>query len=191
LPAGEVVFHRDDPSDFLYLLRSGSVVILLTTVDGRELVVNESCPGECIDELAVAGCQPHTMDAVTRKPSELVMIPRADLLAVLGQEPLLVRSMLESAARWLRASSDRESALAFLDAPARLALMLLKLDHEASSVGYLTASQEELAQFIGVTRQTAARILGEWRRAGWIFTGRGRVALLNRQALRRLIEEPQ
>ena len=51
--------------------------------------------------------------------------------------------------------------------------------------GYVKVSQEELAQRIGVTRQTAARVLGQWRRAGWIITGRGVIMLVDHLALRR------
>lgn len=189
LAEGETLFRRDDPADYLYVVRSGSISSLLATLDGRELVINETCPGECLGELAVATGQLHPVDAVARKPSELVSIPRIDFVAALDEEPGLIHSMLQNLARWQRASMDRESALAFLDAPARIALMLLKLDHESAEIGYLTVSQEELAQFVGITRQTAARILGDWRRAGLIFTGRGRIALLNRNVLRRIAED--
>jgi CRP-like cAMP-binding protein len=88
-------------------------------------------------------------------------------------------------AQRLRSSAERESALAFEDAPARLASTLLKLDYENRALGYMTISQEELAQHIGITRQTAAKILGKWRRAGWIITGRGKIVALDRAALRR------
>ncbi|MGE5140874.1 MAG: Crp/Fnr family transcriptional regulator [Rudaea sp.] len=184
-----VLFNKDDPATFLHILRSGLVTSVLMTPDGRELVINESCSGETIGEVAAATSQPYWANAITRGPAELVLIPTPDFAAALAEEPRIMVNMLGNLAGWLRTSTERESALAFLDAPARLALLLLKLDREASSIGYLTISQEELAQYVGVTRQTAARVLGQWRRAGWIFTGRGRVALLNRNALRRLTEE--
>ena len=44
-------------------------------------------------------------------------------------------------------------------------------------------SQEEVAQRTGLTRQTVARFLGEWRRNGWLLTGRGQIELLDRAAL--------
>jgi CRP-like cAMP-binding protein len=67
--------------------------------------------------------------------------------------------------------------------------MLLQLDRQASAEGYLTIGQEELAQRVGLTRQTVAKTLGKWRRAGWLITGRGKIVLLNRAALRRQAEE--
>lgn len=100
-----------------------------------------------------------------------------------------MRRLLETTARRLRTSSERESALAFLDAPARLARVLLDLDLQATDDGFITIGQEELAQHVGLARQTAAKTLGQWRRAGWLVTGRGKIVPLNRAALRRLAEE--
>jgi hypothetical protein len=45
-----------------------------------------------------------------------------------------------------------------------------------------------LAGHVGLARQTAAKTLGHWRRAGWIVTGRGKIVLLNRAALRRVAQ---
>ena len=89
----------------------------------------------------------------------------------------------------MRGSSERESALAFLDAQARLARLLLQLEQEAPEKGYVTISQEELAQRTGQTRQTVAKALGRWRRAGWLITGRGHIMLLKRSAFAQLEQE--
>jgi DNA-binding transcriptional regulator YhcF (GntR family) len=53
----------------------------------------------------------------------------------------------------------------------------------------VTISQEDLAQRTGLARQTVAKTLGQWRRAGWLVTGRGKILLLNHAALRQKAEE--
>jgi CRP-like cAMP-binding protein len=80
-------------------------------------------------------------------------------------------------------SGKRESALAFLDAQARLARLLLELEEQEQHKGYVTISQDELAHRTGLIRQTVAKALGKWRRAGWLITGRGHILILNRKAL--------
>ena len=86
----------------------------------------------------------------------------------------------------LQRSSEREGALAFMDAQARLARLLLELDKQEHEKGYITISQEELANHTGLIRQTVAKALGKWRRDGWLITGRGRIMLLNHKALEEL-----
>jgi CRP-like cAMP-binding protein len=191
LSKGYVLFSQGDPGDAAFIVRSGCISILLSTPEGRELVINEMRPGDCFGELALLTGQPRSAGAVAREASEVVVIPRQEFLAEVEAEPRLMMHLLGTIAQRLRLGSERESALAFLDAPARLARILLQLDREASAEGFVTISQEEIAQRIGVARQTAAKTLGQWRRAGWIVTGRGKIVLLNRAALRRRAQETQ
>jgi CRP-like cAMP-binding protein len=185
VPRQQYVFYQDDPGDVAYVVSAGRVAILLTTDDGRELVINELGAGECFGELALLTQSPRSASAVARTNCELIRLPRAEFLSELEHQPKLMRHVLEVTAQRLRASTERERALAFLDAPARLARVIVAMDRAASDRGYLTISQDELAQYIGAARQTTAKILGQWRRAGLILTGRGKLVVLDRAALRR------
>ena len=188
VPRGSYLFFQGDPAEALYVVRAGSFAILLSSPDGRELVINEMRYGDCFGELGLLTGHPRSTAAVARAPgdSEVLVIPRGAFLAILETEPSLSRRLLETMAQRLRASSEREGALAFLDAQARLARVLLGLDDQASERGYVTISQEELAQRTGLTRQTVAKALGRWRRRGWLITGRGHIMLLNRTELEQL-----
>ena len=186
---GQAVFYQADPSEKVYLLRSGLVSIVLESPDGREMVINEMHAGDIFGELGLLTRQPRSTSAIARTDSELLALPRQAFLGTLEGEPGLARRILELTANRLRGSSERESALAFLDAQARLARLLLQLEQQAPEKGYVTISQEELAQRTGQTRQTVAKALGHWRRAGWLITGRGHIMLLKRAAFEQLEQE--
>jgi CRP-like cAMP-binding protein len=183
---GTPIFFQGDAAEAAYLVCSGWITILLTSADGRELVINEMRAGDCFGELALLTGQPRSTGAVARLESLLLVLPRSAFLAIVDSEPRLARRLLDTTAQRLSISSERESALAFLDAQARLARVLIHLDHLASEKGYVTVSQEELAQRTGQTRQTVAKALGKWRRSGWLVTGRGRIMLINHAALEKL-----
>lgn len=183
------IFDKDDPGDAAYVVRKGTIAITLNSVDGRELVIYEMHPGDCFGELALLTNQPRSAGAIAREASEVLAIPRAEFMAELSAQPQVMRHLNEIIAQRLRQSTERESALAFLDADTRLARILLHLDRQSSSEGYVTISQDELSKRTGVARQTAAKTLGKWRRAGWIITGRGRIVVLDHGALRRLAEK--
>jgi len=185
----QFVFSQSDPSENFYIIRSGDISILLGSADGRELVINEMRMGDFLGELGLLTKQPRSTSAVARIDSELLVFPGHAFLKILDAEPLLVRRILEIIAHRLRSSTERESALAFWDAQARLARILLQLEKQETEKGYVTISQEELAQRTGLTRQTAAKILGRWRRAGWLITGRGHILLLKHAELSKLEKE--
>jgi CRP-like cAMP-binding protein len=188
VPRHSYLFYQDDEGDAAYVIRTGVIAILLATDDGRELVINDLRAGDCFGELALLTNAPRSASAFARQETQVIVLPRAEFLTELERQPRLMRHTLDVTAQRLRASTERERALAFLEAPARLAGVLLELDRAASDKGFITLSQDELAQHIGVTRQTAAKILGQWRRAGWILTGRGKLVVLDRAALRRLVK---
>jgi CRP-like cAMP-binding protein len=186
LPKGAVLFFQDDPAEAVYVVRSGSVMIILSNPDGRELVIGEARTGEAFGELALIAGGERSMNAVTNERCELLVIPGATFLKMMETEPVLMRCLLKITAERLYRSAEREAALAFLDAPARLARVLHQIDLQDPERGYLTVSQEELARRTGLTRQTVAKCLGRWRRQGWLLTGRGRVVLLDHAALEKI-----
>jgi CRP/FNR family transcriptional regulator, cyclic AMP receptor protein len=186
---GQFIFFQSDSSEKVYIVRSGLVSIVLESPDGREMVINEMHPGDFFGEVGVLTRQSRSTSAIARTEGVLLELPRQAFLGILEAEPALARRILEITANRLRNSSEREGALAFLDAQARLARLLLQLEQQATEKGYVTISQEELAQRTGQTRQTVAKALGRWRRAGWLITGRGHIMLLNRAAFVKLEQE--
>jgi len=183
---GEILFFQSDPSETAYIVRTGNISIILNSPDGREMVINEMHSGDLFGELGLLTNMPRSTSAIARTKSELLVIARHAFMSVVEQEPKLALRMLEITANRLQVSGKRESALAFLDAQARLARLLLELEALEKDKGYVTISQEELAHHTGLIRQTVAKALGKWRRAGWLITGRGRILILNRKALEAL-----
>jgi len=133
-------------------------------------------------ELGVLTKQPRSTRAMARADSDILVIPYDAFLGVVDAEPQLACRILEVTAQRLQRSGAREGALGFMDAQARLARLLLELDKQEKEAGYLTISQDELADRTGLIRQTVAKALGNWRRHGYLLTRRGRVVLLKEMA---------
>lgn len=191
---GVFLFYQNDPADTAFLLWSGEMSIVLSSADGREMIIAEVRPGECFGEVSLLTTGQRTAGALAREDSVVLEMAAKAFLSVLDEEPALAREMLKIATLRLSRAQKRESALAFLDAPARIARVLLELDDLdklGSDKGYIILSQEEVAQRTGLTRQTVAHNLGQWRRRDWILTGRGRIMILNRAALNRIREQNQ
>lgn len=191
---GVFLFYQHDSADAVFILWSGEMSVVLSSADGREMIIDEMQSGDCFGEVALLTTGQRSAGVVAREDSVTLEITAKAFLSVLDVEPALAREMLKIATQRLSKAQKRESALAFLDAPARVARVLLELDdldRLGSDKGYITLSQEEVAQRTGLTRQTVAHNLGQWRRRDWILTGRGRIMILNRVALSRIREQNQ
>lgn len=181
LKRDEVLFLKGDPGDALYAVRRGQVRISTGTASGRRLTLNLLSPGDVFGEIALLDGRERTADAAATESSELLVIRRADFLELLRQEPELgirIIAFLCDRIRWM---SERMEETVLQPLPARLAQRLLSLADDLGSELHL--SQEELAVFVGATRESVNRQLQAWRRSGLVQLGRGRVHLLDRAGL--------
>ena len=183
IPKGYVLFSQSEDADAVYVVRSGCIALILTTSNGKELIINEMRAGDCFGELSLLTDQSRSTGAMAREDTHVIRIPRDEFLRELATESEFMRQILRTTAERLRVSSERESALAFLDAPTRLARGILMQDKEGGSKGIITISQDELGRRVGLSRQTVAKILGQWRRSGIIRTGRRKIELLKPAAI--------
>ena len=188
-----VVFMRGDPGDALYGVVTGRVRITASASGGKEVFLNVMEPGDAFGEIALLDGQPRTANAMTASPAELIVIQRAQFLTLVQKEPKLAVHLIELLCKRVRWTSEQMEDSSLLDAPARLAKRLLSL---ASSQGRATPegaqlriSQEQLAQFLGLSRQIVNKHLQTWKRKNWITLGRGRVVVTNERALRNLTRQ--
>ena len=114
---------------------------MLTSPDGRELILNVMRPGDYFGELGLLTGRPRSADAIVRQAAELIAIPRQAFLDVLECEPRLARRLLETTAYRLSRTSESQNSLAFLDAQARLARVLLEMDRQNEEKGYITPAE--------------------------------------------------
>jgi len=190
---GEIVFSQGDAGDALYGVVTGRIRISAGAADGREIFLNIIEPGDTFGEIALLDGGSRTAAAVATMDSELVSIRREHFLAVLEREPRVALELLRLCGERLRWTSGQVEDAALLDVPARLAKRLLSLVHmhgqQAPNRVTLRISQEELANFLGVSRQVVNQYLQGWKRHGWVDVGRGSVTVLNEAALRNVAQE--
>jgi CRP/FNR family transcriptional regulator, cyclic AMP receptor protein len=185
-----VVFMRGDPGDALYGVVTGRVRISASAAGGKEVFLNIMEPGDAFGEIALLDGQPRTAAATTLAPTELMIIRREDFLGLVKREPQLAVHLIELLCKRVRWTSEQMEDSSLLNVPARLAKRLLSLatshGRKMESGAQVKLSQEDLAQFLSLSRQIVNKHLQTWKRQGWISLGRGSITLLDERALRNL-----
>lgn len=185
---GEIIFSKGDPGDALYAVVSGKIRISAGAADGREMSLNIMEPGDTFGEIALLDGGTRTAAATATVASELVSIRRDHFLGLIEREPRVALELLRLCGERLRWTSGLVEDAALLHAPARLAKRLLslgKLDGQRSKAGLtLRISQEDLATFLGVSRQVVNQHLQGWKANGWVELGRGSVTVLDEAAIK-------
>jgi CRP-like cAMP-binding protein len=189
-----VVFMRGDPGDSLCGVVTGRVRISASLPGGKEVFLNIIEPGDCFGEIALLDGQPRTATATAMARTELIVFRRDQFLALLSTEPQLAAHLIRLLCQRVRWTAQLMEDSALLSVPARIAKRLLGLArvHGPDSPGgeiKLTISQEELAQFLGVSRQVVNQHLQVLKAKGWIRSGRGHVTICNARSLGTLARE--
>jgi len=189
LAKDEVVFHEGDTGDHVFLVRTGQLKVRISAPSGREFLLAIKSAGELIGELAAIDGRARSATAQAMVPSELVVLSAADFLASLERDPKLALVLLRQLSEQIRTASLRTAARASANTRTRLAQRLLGIADiqaeyaKSNAPMQLRLTQDDLAGWIGATREATARALAELRTSGFIRTGRLRVDIVNRQAL--------
>ncbi|GJD49048.1 Cyclic AMP receptor protein [Methylobacterium crusticola] len=177
LEAGRTLFFKGDPGDALYAIRRGQIRITTGTEDGRRVTLNMLGPGDVFGEVALLDGHPRTATALASEPTDLFVILRSDLLALIESRPGLAVQLIELLCARIRWMSERAEEASFLALEQRVARRLLGLCNDYGAE--VMVSQEDLAVFVGATRESVNRQLQAWKRAGVIATSRGRIRILD------------
>lgn len=184
LEAGRTLFMKGDPGDALYAIRRGQVRIMSGTEDGQHRTLNVLGPGDVFGEVALLDGRSRTATAVVSEAVDLFVVRRADLLALLTRRPELAIQVIELLCGRIRWMSEQAEEAAFLPLDRRLVRRLIGLAEDFGSE--IVVSQENLAGFVGATRESVNRQLQVWKRAGLIALGRGRILIRDADGLARL-----
>jgi len=174
---GETIFRKDDPGTHLYMVLDGAVKIALPGEFGQEALVAIMRPGEFFGELALFDRSPRSASATALEDTRAALLAGDDFLAYLEAHPASFRVVLETLARTIRRLSDRVEDLIFLDVPSRVAKYLLDLARSTGDGTELTLTQDELAAFIGASRVSVNRVLGDLERREIISIKRRHIAI--------------
>jgi CRP-like cAMP-binding protein len=175
----EVVFDKDDPGESLFIIDEGSVRIYLPSLQGADLTLALLGPGDFFGDMALLDGRPRSASAAALQETETVALDRADFIAVIRSRPEAAMAVLAAVARRLRETNEMAGDLAFLDVGGRLAKKLLELaaahgvERPEGILLHLRLTQEELANMVGVTRESVNRSLALLRREG-VISGQGR-----------------
>jgi len=191
LVRGHVVFHEGDTGDRLFVVVDGKVKISRAAADGRENLLAVLGPGEMFGELSLFDPGPRTATASAITETTLASLDHDDLRPVLLERPQVAVHLLRALAQRLRRTNEAMADLVFSDVPGRVAKALLDLSEkfgENENDGVRVQhdlTQEELAQFVGASRETVNKALSEFANRGWLRIEGRSVVLLDKDRLER------
>lgn len=187
---GMIIFLEGEPGDNFYIVYSGKVKIIVTSEDGQEKILQIAQQGDIIGEVAAFDSGPYPVTAEVLEDSTIGMVPVTEMLKLVREYPAISLNLLKVMSKKLRQLQRQVKNLALKDAYGRLASRLFKLarDHGSTSPQGITINvaltHQDLANFIGTSRETVSRILREFEKAKVISIRKQFITILDNNKLK-------
>jgi CRP-like cAMP-binding protein len=180
---GQFVVREGDTGDTCYLVRAGHFRAVREHSDGRTITLATFGPGDIFGELAMFDAERRSATVEALEDSEVGAILGADMRRLLTAHPEIAVKLLGALSRRLRETNERLTRQSFQTVQSRVASVLAELVAAARAEGaaeadvLITATQADLAQLAGSSRESASRFLAVLERAGVITQGRGKLTV--------------
>ena len=178
LASGAVAYHQGWECPNYVMCVEGTTRVFKSSNLGREILIYRVSAGEtCVlttSCLLAGGTFP--ADSVAETPGRLACIPAKTFHHLMTASPPFRRFVLDDYARLLNSMISLIDEVTFDSLDERLARRLLA---EADAQGTVRKTHQQLALDLGSVREVVSRYLGEWERAGWIRTTRGKIKILS------------
>lgn len=172
--AEERIFVKGDPGDSLYVILRGRVAVQTESDEAKVMLLNILDTGSLFGEIAMLDGGERTATVVAQEATELLRIDRRDFMPFLLQRPDLCVRLMTVLCERVRWTSAIIEDTVFLNVPRRLAKRILMLSQaygRATDAGRRITtfvSQEDLANMLGVSRESVNKTLKQFQTAGAI-----------------------
>jgi CRP-like cAMP-binding protein len=183
---GEVIYTPGETGEALFLLREGAVQIYRMSPEGRKLVIAHLLPHSFFGELSCIGQGMYDTFAEVTETSVIVTMNCAVLNQLLISKPQIARRILEAFGRRVLEAERQLEDTVFKGMTARVAALLLR---ESSGDEIKGLTHQDIAERLGVYRETATNALNELKATALISIGRKHISILDRKRLEKVAGE--
>jgi CRP/FNR family cyclic AMP-dependent transcriptional regulator len=190
---GQAVFREGDQSDTCYVVREGHARAVRSHGDGRTITLATFGPGDIFGELAMFEDERRSATVEAIEPTSVIGVLGPDMRRLMSEHPQIAARLVIALGRRLREMNERLSRQSFQTVQSRVAVVLSQLVAQEIAAGkqpadvLVTATQADLAQLAGSSRESASRFLAVLERAGVISQGRGRLVVHDPKALEQYV----
>ncbi len=184
--AGRIFYSPDETGEVLFLLKTGAVQIYRMSPEGRKLVIARLPPYSFFGEMSCIGQGMYDTFAEATEDSLICTMSRSDVERLLLAKPQVSLRILEAVGKRMVEAERQLEEIAFKGLIPRLAALLLR---EAEGEEVTGLSHQDIAEQLGVYRETVTSALNELKTAGIIDIGRKHLTITDSKRLERAAGE--
>ena len=165
IPRGQAVVLVGERTDYVYFVLTGSLKVIVSDEDGREVILSILGQGELFGEMGMFGEQPRSASVVAVVSSDLVMISKSSF------RQLMIDHF--------------EVAWRMMDVYGRVARLLLEMAEKGEEIDGKTVvrkiTKQDIARMIGASREMVSRVMKDLSNQGLINETENGIELMSQR----------
>jgi len=188
-PPGAVLFLEKQEPRGVFVLCRGEVKLTISSSSGKTLILRIAKAGEILGLMAAMSGDPYEVTAETVHPCQVAFVRRADFLRFVAKYPQAYQAVATHLSTLYSGACEQLRTVGLsASAPEKLARLLLDWSPETKNAAQgmpvkMALTHEEIAEFIGTTRETVTRTLSEFKSRQLVALQGSTLMISDRQAL--------
>ena len=177
--AGETIVNMDSYIKHIPVVISGSIKVIRTEEDGREILLYYLTPGESCIVSILAGMKNETskIKAIVEEDADIMLIPADKAKEWVKKYPDWTEFIFDLYQKRFEELLDVVNSVAFQKIDTRL-LHLIKQKTQLYQSKEISVTHQQLADELGITREATSRVLKQMEKEHLLILSRNKIELL-------------
>jgi len=188
-PKGALLFMERQDARGVFVLCEGEVKLSISSSEGKTLIMRVAKAGEILGLMAALAGSPYEVTAETIYPCQIAFVRREDFMRFVAKHPEASQGVVRQISSQYQGACEQLRTVGLAtSAQEKLARLLLtwsagmQQTKEGTQIR-VPLTHEEIAEFIGTTRETVTRTLSDFRGRHLVAIHGSTLMIPNRAAL--------
>ena len=185
---GQIIFNEGGFPHGIFCVNSGKIKITQSGDEGKEQIVRFAKDGDILGYRTILSGDKYSSSATAIDDSSICFIPKNTFFNLIGKNANLSMEIMKLLSHDLKMAEHKITDLAQKPVRERMAEALLFLketygyENDNATINVIL-SREEIANMVGTTRETATRLLSEFKDDSIVALIGKKIKILNHQKL--------
>ena len=184
---GQTIFVEGANPFGLFCINTGKVKIYKYAADGKEQIVRIVKPGDLLGYNSLLSSTRYTVSAAALEDCVICLVPKTDITKLFKENERFSEGLINLLCNTIDESVEKMADMAYKPVRGRMAEALLWLyqayKDESNPDGVININREDLASLVGTVKETAIRVLKEFKDDELIRAVNSDIIVLNPKGL--------
>ena len=186
----QILFQEGSKPMGLYCVNSGRIKVYKYASDGKEQIIRIAKPGDFVGYSSLLTGKHYPVSAAALEDSTVCLVPKDKITGLFGDNQNFSEGLINLLCSTIETSYEKMTDLAYKPVKGRMAEALLLLNQtyttEENPEGVVSITREDLASLVGTVKETAIRVLKEFKDENLVSTDKTKIIIEDRNGLNRI-----